>query len=229
MDHQWTTKTKQERDDGKRKQRASKQPSFVEAKRLLIEIEARIARGMVGIEERRQTQTLTLTLTLGELFDRFLIEYQAPTIKNLVRYRYSARICLRRVGLQAPKIVQLTQSSVDSNHMTKVRDALMARYPAGTVRTTLISVSAALSWAVREKLIDKNPVKGVQRPPSPAPRLDFLTANEVRRLLYEAERRTRSIGRLSGLRRIPKRSSGQCFNAPATACRALLRSVRYLM
>lgn len=31
--------------DGKRKQRASKQPSYAEAKRMLVEIEARIARG----------------------------------------------------------------------------------------------------------------------------------------------------------------------------------------
>jgi hypothetical protein len=40
--------------DGKRRQRASKQPSFADAKRMLIEIEARIARGMVPVEAHRQ-------------------------------------------------------------------------------------------------------------------------------------------------------------------------------
>ncbi len=37
--------------DGKRKQRASHQPTFALAKRLLLEIEARVARGQAGLIE----------------------------------------------------------------------------------------------------------------------------------------------------------------------------------
>ena len=40
--------------DGKRKQRASGQPTHGQAKRMLTEIEARIARGTLGIPERAQ-------------------------------------------------------------------------------------------------------------------------------------------------------------------------------
>ena len=37
--------------DGKRKTRASKQPTFAEAKRMLVEIEARVARGKLGVSD----------------------------------------------------------------------------------------------------------------------------------------------------------------------------------
>jgi integrase len=96
------------------------------------------------------------------------------------------------VRSEAPKVAQLALSVLESSHIAKLRDALTARYPAGTVRTTLITVSAALSWAVREKLMEKNPASSVQRPPRPPARLDFLAADEVRRLLEEAEREART-------------------------------------
>ena len=38
--------------DGKRKQRASHQPTYALAKRMLLEIEARVARGQAGMVER---------------------------------------------------------------------------------------------------------------------------------------------------------------------------------
>lgn len=174
--------------DGKRKQRASKQPSHAEARRVLIELEARIARGMVGIEERGQTTTLTVE----ELFERYIEEYRNPRCKDIAAYQRCARVQLARVRSEAPKIAQLALSMLEENHIAKTRDALMSRYPAGTVRTTLITVSAALSWAVREKLIAKNPASGVRRPPPPPARLEFLTVDEVRRLLDAAEHKART-------------------------------------
>ena len=172
--------------DGKRKQRASKQPSHAEARRMLIEIEARIARGMVGIEE----QAPKTTLTLEELFARYLVEYQNPRCKDMQAYRRCARVQLTRISKTAPKIAQLLLSTVERSHLDKARDALMARYPAGTVRTTFNAVSAALSWAVREKMIERNPAQGLKKPPAPPARLDFLTVEEVRSLLENAQRKS---------------------------------------
>jgi integrase len=178
--------------DGKRKQRASKQPSHAEARRMLIEIEARIARGLVGMTER-QPQT---RMTLEELFKQYLVEYRNPRCKDIEAYRRCARVQLTRVTNAAPKIAQLALSSIENSHLAKARDALMTLYPAGTVRTSFNAVSAALSWAVREKLIEKNPAQGLKKPPAPPARLEFLTTEEVRSLLDNAQRLSRdSVGK----------------------------------
>lgn len=71
--------------------------------------------------------------------------------------------------------------------MVKLRSALLAHYPAGTVRTTLSAIHAALGFAVREGLLSENPTHGIKLPPAPPARLDFLTTEEVSRLLREAE------------------------------------------
>jgi integrase len=180
--------------DGRRKQRASKQPSHAEARRMLIEIEARIARGRVGMEERRRD-----ALTVDELFHRFVAEYSHPRIKDLTSYRRRAGTLLARVGRTAPWTNRQMVSTLSTSQIARLRDALAARYPAGTVRTTLIAVSSALSWGVREGLLEKNPALGVPRPPPPPPRLDFLSADEVRRLLDAAEQRARTTPGRPGL------------------------------
>lgn len=181
--------------DGRRKQRASKQPSYVEAKRMLVEIEAKIARGMVGMDERPSEAVLTFE----GLFSRYIDECQNPRCKDITEYRRRTAYQLQRVIREAPQIAQLSISTLTSTHVAKAREALLRRYPAGTVRTTLIAVSAAFAWAVREGLLEKNPAVGVQRPPPPAIRMDFLSADEVRRLLVEAERRARASQGVTGL------------------------------
>jgi integrase len=178
--------------DGRRKQRASKQPSHAEARRMLIEVEARIARGLVGIEERSSDGP-----TVAELFDRFVAEYRNPKLKNHLGYQRRVRMLLNRVAKVAQHFVKRSLRAVDQEQVAKVREALSRHYPAGTVRTTFIAMSSAMSWAVREKLLTVNPVRGVARPPAPAPQLDFMTTAEVKKLLEEAERRARSAsGRL---------------------------------
>ena len=173
--------------DGRRKQRASKQPTFAEARRMLVEIEAKVARGQVGIEERKPEQTLTLQ----ELLDRFVEENRSPKIKDLHKYRMLRRTQLRRIGREAPRIAGLPLRSLTSHHLDKLRDALLSRYEPGTARQTMSALAAVLAWAVKQGLIDRSPAIGVQRPAAPTPKVDFLSADEVRRLLDEAERRAR--------------------------------------
>jgi integrase len=175
--------------DGRRKQRASKQPSHADAKRMLIEIEARIARGLVGMEERGGAAAMTLE-ALGA---RFIAEYRDPRVKDLDAYQQRTSKHLKRISKQAPQLARLALSAVTATTIARLREALLQRYPAGTVRTTLSSLIAALNWAVREGLLRENPGKGARLPPSPPPRLDFLTADEVSRLLAEVERRANTL------------------------------------
>lgn len=175
--------------DGRRKQRASKQPSHAEARRMLIEIEARIARGLVGIPSRLAAPQLTLT----DLLARFVNEYRDPRIKDIGAYQLRTRKHLKRVLLESPQTAKQRLEELTQATIARTRDALLRRYPAGTVRTTMSSVMAALNWAVREGLLKSNPGKGAKLPPSPPARLDFLTKEEVSSLLAECEQRARAF------------------------------------
>ena len=62
---------------GVRRMRASHQPSRELARRYLVEIEARVARGLVGIAEPAAPAP-----TIVALSERFLAEYSRPRIKD---------------------------------------------------------------------------------------------------------------------------------------------------
>lgn len=179
--------------DGKRKQRASHQSTYVEARRLLVEIEARVGRGLAGVDEQAREWE---PITVEELFARFVSEYSSPRIKDLEKYRTQAAMHLRRV---TPSLKGLQARELDGLRLAKVRNALLREYPAGTVRTTFITISAALSWAVREGLIEKNVARGVERPPAPQQLVEWLSGEEVKRLLAEAELRARTRTGVAGL------------------------------
>lgn len=167
--------------DGRRKQRASHQPSFALARRFLLQIEGRIARGVVGIPEKTPG-----ALTVEALCARWLEEYRNPKIKDLARYRKHSRLGLRRV---LPLLGGLPLSQLGARDIEKARDRLMVHYPAAnTVRAALRPLSAALSWAVREGLVGQNPVRGVSLPPR-VQSLEYLAAGDAARLLQAAKER----------------------------------------
>jgi integrase len=170
--------------DGRRKQRASHQPTRALAARMLLEIEARIARGAVGIPEAASKAQL---LTVSELCERFLGEFSSPRIKDLGRYRSGARTALGRV-LQHIGHLQLAQLS--RNHIEKARDAVARRFKPNTVRASLAPLGTALTWAVKQGLVAGNPARGVELPPRELS-TEYLAADAASRLLTEAERRAR--------------------------------------
>lgn len=170
--------------DGKRKQRASKQPTYALAKRMLVEIEARVARGMVGIEEPDEKPQLTV----AELCEKFLTEFSSPRIKDMTNYRRSAKFSLKRV---LPHIGQVQLSALTQSQIEKTRDALSKSYRPNTVRSSMRPLGTALSWAVRQKLIDKSPLRGIELPRRELS-VEYLSAEETARLLAEAERQARS-------------------------------------
>jgi integrase len=161
---------------GKRRQMASKQPSHAEARRMLLEIEARVARGEAGIAERQHP------MSLAELVERFLAEYSRPRIKDIDRYRAFGRMALQRIV----PLLNKRADQVSSTDITKAREALRRQYASGTVRVTLDYLSIVYGWAVRERIVSANPCRGVERPEAEHS-LDFLTREETRRLLETAE------------------------------------------
>jgi integrase len=190
--------------DGKRKQRASQKPGFAEARRMLIEVEARIVRGLAGLPDRvpknRRKQVAEdaaergaeAPLTVAALLEVFVARGSRPQVKDAAAYRQRVRFSLARVKSAAPQLMKLPLPALSRQHVARLRDALCERHPSGTVRNSLTALSAALSWAVAEALIPSHPGRGVEPPPPPPPQLDFLTLDEVRRLLAEAERQARA-------------------------------------
>lgn len=169
--------------DGRRKMRASHQPSHALARRLLVEIEARIARGAVGIPEPAPAAP-----TLSAVAEEFLRSYARPRIKDLAKYRMEAGSALRRILplIGSTPVDKLTRADVE-----RARDAVARKHPPNTVRATLRPLSALLSWAVREGRIAANPSRGIELPPRQTA-LEYLDAEEARSLLAQAEAQARS-------------------------------------
>lgn len=172
--------------DGKRKQRASHQPTHALAKRMLLEIEARVARGQAGMVERQETPKLTV----AELCEKWLAEFAGPRIKDLTRYRSAAQTSLRRI---LPHLGPVQLSSLSRVQIEKARDAVARRYRPNTVRATLRPLGTCLSWAVRQGLLRESPARGIDLPRRELS-MEYLDAEEAARLLKETERRARSKG-----------------------------------
>lgn len=172
--------------DGRRKARASHQPTRELARRYLVEIEARIARGKVGIPEPAAPSP-----TVAELCERFLAEYSRPRIKNLTQYRIHAGKCLRRA---LPYIGSKFADTLQSDDIARLRDSLMRTHSSASVRSGLAYLNTAYSWAVRLKLVPSNPLRGVERPVA-AVGLDYFSREEAASILRCAAERAIS-GRL---------------------------------
>lgn len=173
--------------DGRRRQRASHQPTRAEARRYLVEVEARVARGLIGIPE---PQPAPVALSVAELVERFLAEGTSPRLKDVQRYRQTARYALRPVlaALGRLDARQLTQAQV-----ARLRNRLSERLRPNTVRAALRPLGAALTWAVAQGLLPAHPMRGLELPRREQS-LEYLAHDEVQRLLMQAEQAARSGG-----------------------------------
>lgn len=166
---------------GRRRIMASRQATYTEAKRMLVEIEARVARGEAGIPERRPGTWPTV----AELIDRFVSEYSRPKLKDVEKYRAVAKSLLRR----ASAIHKLRVDQVSATDVAKVRDVLLRRHAPGSTRNTLRQLGTMWAWGIKEGLAPSNPCLGVEKPLATTS-LDFLTREEVKMLLDAAAART---------------------------------------
>lgn len=167
--------------DGKRRIRASKQPTFAEARRMLLQIEAQIARGAAGVLEPRSR------ITVAELCARFLAAAH-PRAKCDVEYRRSASSGLNRI---LPLLGSLRIDRLRRRDIEQARDTLGQRYKPNTVRSALRPLGAALTWAVQQELLAQSPMYKIIRP-----RLEYsnerLTSEEASALLTEGRRQAES-------------------------------------
>lgn len=178
--------------DGTRRQRASHQPSKELARRYLLEVEGRIARGLVGIPEPAPPAP-----TVAELVDRFLVEYSRPKIKNLTKYRVYARTALRRV---LPTLGALRADAVQPADLNRLREVLGRRCAGNSVGLSLAFLKTLFGWAVKTGIVAKNPLVGVELPARQAA-IEYLTRDEMRALLVAAERRAAAGGVMDRLLR----------------------------
>lgn len=175
--------------DGRRKQRASHQQSKAEARRFLLAIEGRVARGLVGIAEPAPA----VEGTVAELCERYLREFSSPKIKDLATFRACAATAVKRLlpWLGRCQLDQLTRENIEA----ALREA-QAKYRANTVRTSAAKLQAVLSWAAKRGIIARSPAVGIEKPPR-QDSLEHLTPEEAGRLLAELAKR--SSGKRQGL------------------------------
>ncbi len=163
--------------DGTRRMRASHQPTRELARRYLLEVEGRVARGVIGIPEPAAPAP-----TLASLVERFLREYSRPRIKDLTQYRVHAGKCLRRV---LPGLGQRKVDAITAEDLVRVRDGLAGTHAAASVRSTLAYLSTVFAWAGRLKIISTNPVRAVERPGVQGS-ADYFSHEEVAAILRRA-------------------------------------------
>lgn len=163
-------------ENGRRRQLASKQPTYAEARRMLQAIEGRIARGLAGLDE---PPAPTATITVAKLIEQFLAEYSRPRVKDINDYRSSARTALRRV---LPQLGDRPADAVKPAEVAKLRDLLGRRYAAASVKVSLAFLHTVFSFATREGIVPHNPCRGVERPRQRG-LLEFLSLDDATRLL----------------------------------------------
>jgi integrase len=164
--------------DGRRRMRASHQETQAQARRFLLEVEGRVARGLVGIPEPAPPAP-----TVRELVTRFLGEYSRPKVKDLDAYRRFARTALRRA---LPLLGALRADAVEPAHLDRLRLQLGKTHAPASVRGTLTYLGTMFGWAVKSRIVTTNPLRGIEKPAAPSA-LEYLTRDEVRRLLSRVD------------------------------------------
>lgn len=170
--------------DGKRKHRPTHQPTKALAMRFVAEVEARIARGLVGIAEPTEPERQGQALTLEALAARFLAEANPPT-KDPKRYRLLMRYMLNKHVL--PDLGSVAIVSLKPGQIEALRDRKLAEgYKLPTVNCMIKNVSVLYVWARKQGLYDgTNPTGGLRKTP-PTGLTDYLSSDEVARLLSYA-------------------------------------------
>ncbi len=169
--------------DGKRKQRASGQPTFAEAKRMLAEIEGRIARGKLGVPEREEAAPV---MAIGQLAERYLTEYDSPKIRDREAWERRRRYELTPFLALSGRVVSTAMTRAAAE---RVRNTLIRKYKANSAATVMTATHHLFSWALDQKLVAENPFAKMPKPKR-EPRVEFLTRDEVHRLIAAADAKT---------------------------------------
>lgn len=169
--------------DGKWKQKATHQPTMKEAQRFAAELDARVARGLIGIPEVSPDAQRRKTITVAELAHRFVAEYASPRMRNRVRYMEQVRSVFKHRLLPYP-IAALAAVEVRRKDAQLLREALIREgYQSATVNQALAHTARVFSWAIEQEIIDcKNPFARVDYLKT-KPSRECYTREQAERLL----------------------------------------------
>ena len=170
--------------DGKRKHRPTHQPTKALAMRFVAEVEARIARGLVGVPDATEPERQGRALTLAALAERFLAEANPPT-KDPKRYRLLMRYTLNKHVL--PELGGIPIAGLKPGQIEALRDRKFAvGYKVPTVNSMIKNISILYVWARKQGLYEgMNPTGGLRKTP-PTGLMDYLSSDEVTKLLAYA-------------------------------------------
>lgn len=169
--------------DGRRRVVASKQQSHADARRMLQQIEARIARDEAGIAPEPER------LTVAALCERFLASAH-PRVKDAGAYRRAASYSLRPL---LPLLGQVQIHKLRRKDIEAARDRLSCRLKPNSVRAVLRPLAAALTWAVRQELIPQTPMSRLHLPRREQSS-EHLSAEDATRFLQSVEQGARRGG-----------------------------------
>lgn len=172
--------------DGVRRTKLLKGATSLEwARILLAAIELRISQGTVGIEQPTEEELSRRSITVKKLGEKFLAEYANPKVKDLKAYRALAKWKVARIS---KKIGQRAAASLTVADVERFRDELLAGGlgPASTTRHLAV-LSKMFAWGRKAGVLAvDSPTRGCVRP-TETPSLDYLSREEVAKLLEHAE------------------------------------------
>jgi integrase len=147
-------------------------------------VEARLAKGNIGIPEPTPEDVKRQRLTVKELTDIFLKDYSSPRLKDAASYRKAVGFTLHHL---TKELGYMRVMDVGRLHLSRLRDEkIAAGLSKATVKLVLAYTSRMWNWARAEGLIDvQNPVAFVDKPSLVGQSMDFnfLSLEEADRLL----------------------------------------------
>ena len=162
-------------EDGVRKTRATKAATAAEARRILIDIEARIGRGHLGVAERSKH------LPAAELLRRFVDAYD-PNTRDRDRWATKIRYEL------SPVLPILGRGTITADDARKLARRLSTTHKPRSVVKKLAVLKTAYRWAVKQGLAPSNPFDDVRQPKIDET-VEYLSAEEVKQLIAAADAR----------------------------------------
>lgn len=168
--------------DGKWKVKHTHQPSKEEARKFLAEIKGRVARGLLGLPGKEETDRKFFTVLA--LCERFAAEASSPRIRDIEKYRTRQR-CLVKNQVKPFAIASMRYADLRSHHIGTWRDQLRADgYGAETINHALHLLSISINWGMEHEIIPQglSPMKRVERMPTERSE-EHYSLDEVHRLL----------------------------------------------
>ncbi|NLJ28042.1 MAG: site-specific integrase [Deltaproteobacteria bacterium] len=151
--------------------------SKAKAKEELRAIEEQVQKGIFAPEKR--------TPTFSEVAKDW-IEYKRPKLRETTWECYDGHVRNHFAELNELKINRITTASIEK-YITAMQ---LNRTPIGTIRKVLVTLGQILSYAVRHKYVDHNPLRDAERPRDPGEgkkEIKVLKPEEIQALLENTQ------------------------------------------